>query len=133
MGRVNTLEIVIFAERFNNGAWDVLKHICSPDEGLAVVEAARLRAKLRSPSGRLIHDDILEAAGGIFNVAHDPTANSQDGDLRVYCVCLDKLVIGAFEKIRHHSPKSAEPVETVKVAVNGPLCEREAKATGVLA
>ncbi len=133
MGRVNTVEIVIFAEQFKNGTWDVWKHVCSPEEGLAVVDTALLRAKVRSSSGRLIHNDILEGARGMFNVAHGPATNPQDGDMRVYCVCVDKIVIGVFEKIRQYSPKFAGTQETVKVAMKDPLYGREATATALFA
>ncbi len=133
MGRVKTVEVVIFAEQFKNGTWDVWKHVCSRAEGLAVMDTARLRAKVRSSSGRLIHDDVLEGARGMFNVANGPAINPQDGDKLVYCVCVDKIVIGEFEKIRQYSLKFAQTQETVKVAINDPLYGREATATALFA
>ncbi len=97
------MEIVVFAEQFTNGSWDVWEHTCSPNEIEAVVDTAVVRAKVRSSNGRLIHDDFLESARCTFNVAHGPANNPMDGDIRVYCVCVDQFVIGEFEKIRRYS------------------------------
>ncbi len=122
------MEIVVFAEQFKNGKWDVWKHVCSPEEGEAVVDAALARAKVRSSRERPIHNDFLEGARGTFNVVHGPATNPQDGDLRVYCVCVDKIVIGALEKIRQHSQKAAETQKFVKVAMEEPPYGLEATA-----
>ena len=65
----------------------------------------------------------------MFNVVHGPATNPQDGDMRVYCVCVDKIVIGVFEKIRQHSQKFAGTQKIVKVAMEDPLYGLEATAT----
>jgi hypothetical protein len=123
------MEIVVFAEQFKNGNWDVWKHVCSPEEGEAVVDAALARAKVRSSRERPIHNDFLAGARSTFNVVHGPATNPQDGDLRVYCVCVDKIVIGVLEKIRQHCPKFAGTQEFVKVAIEEPLYRLGATAT----
>ncbi len=122
------MEIVVFAEQFKNGKWDVWKHVCRPEEGEAVVDAALARAKVRSSRERPIHNDFLEGARGTFNVVHGPATDPQDGDLRVYCVCVDKIVIGALEKICQHSQKAAETQKFVKVAMEEPPYGLEATA-----
>lgn len=115
------MEIVIFAEQFKNGSWDVWEHACGPAEIEAVVETARVKARVRSSDGRPIHGDFLEGARCIFDVARGSAESPTEGDTRVYCICVDKVVIGVFEKIRKYSLKGAETQEFVKVAQKDPL------------
>jgi hypothetical protein len=121
------MEIVIFAEQFKNGNWDVWEHLCSPQEAAAVVDTARVRATVRS-NGRPIHADFLESSRSIFNVEGGLASAPKDGDLRVYCVCVDRVVIGNYEKIHQYSQRLAGIQEFVKVASKEPLGRHEAGA-----
>jgi len=102
------MEIVVFAEQFRNGRWDVWEHTCSPKEVQAVVSSALARANDRSLNAKPTHDDFLESARSLFEVAHSPVKRPDEGDTRVYCVCVDQLVIGVYEKIRQYSQRLAE-------------------------
>jgi hypothetical protein len=115
------MEIVIFAEEFRNGSWDVQEHACNPDEIAAVVDTARVKARVRSANGRPIHDDFLEGARCMFNVAQGTADNPREGDTRVYCICIDEVVIGVYEKVRQYSQKVTETQQFVKVAPKSPL------------
>lgn len=109
------MEIVIFAEQFKNGSWDVWEHLCNPQEAAAVVDTARVRATVRS-QGRPIHADFLESARSIFNVEGGLASAPNDGDVRVYCVCVDRVVVGNYEKIHQYAQRLAGIQEFVKVA-----------------
>ena len=109
------MRIVVFAEQFRNGCWDVWEHTCSAKEADAVLESARAKAIGRTLKGQPSHKDLLESARQMFDVAHGPADNPTDGDIRVYCVCLDKLVIGVYEKISQYSQKITETHQLVDV------------------
>ena len=121
------MEIVIFAEQFRNGRWDAWKHACSPAEIEAVVNTAIVKARVRASNGQPIHSDFLEGARCIFNVARGLADHPNDGDTQVYCICVDKIVIGVYEKICKYSQKVAEARELVQVAPKGHL-DRENSA-----
>ncbi len=105
------MEIVVFAEQFRNGRWDVWEYECNPIEAKAVVDSALARASGRETSAKPIHDDFLESARCLFDVARGTLASPRNGDTRVYCVCVDKLVIGVYEKIRQYSQQLTETHE----------------------
>ena len=127
------MEMVVFAEQFNNGNWGAWKHVCSPEEGAAILDCALARARVRSSRGRPNHDDFLQAARGMLNSAQDPALNPEDGDIRVYCVCVDKIVIGEFEKIRQYSQGAEGSQEFVKVAMEEPAYGLDATTTATFA
>jgi len=99
------MKILVYAEQFRNGNWDVWEHSCSPNEINAVLSSALAQANKRSLRSKPTHDDFLEGARQLFDVALDPALSPRDGDTQVYCVCVDHLVIGVYEKIRQYSPK----------------------------
>ena len=111
------MEIVVFAEQFRSGSWDVWEHTCSPKEIEAVVDCALVRARVRSSNGRPTHDDFLEGARCAFDLAHGSANRPKDGDIRVYCVCVDRVVIGVYEKILQYSQQVAGAHEYVEVAL----------------
>jgi hypothetical protein len=110
------MRIIIFAEQFMNGVWDVWEHTCSSKEAQAVVDSALSRAKGHTLNGRPSHKDFLETARQIFNVARGTPNSPRDGDIRVYCICVDQTVIGVCEKIRQYSQRIMETHQSVEVA-----------------
>jgi hypothetical protein len=102
------MRIIIFAEQFMNGNWDVWEHTCSQKEAQALVDSARSIAKTHTPKGRLAHEDFLQSARSIFDVANGTPASPRHGDIHVYCLCIDQTVIGVCEKIRQYSERIAE-------------------------
>jgi hypothetical protein len=102
------MRIIVFAEQFMNGNWDVWEHTCSQKEAQALVDSARSIAKTHTPKGRLAHEDFLQSARNIFNVADGTPASPRHGDIQVYCICIDQTVIGVCEKIRRYSERIAE-------------------------
>ena len=111
------MKIVVFAEQFRNGSWDVWEHTCGPNEAKAIVDSANAKATGHSLNGRPTHKDLLESARQLFDVAHGSADNPGDGDLRVYCVCVDQFVIGVYDKISCYSQKVMEAHEPVEVAL----------------
>lgn len=109
------MEIVIYAEQFRYGNWGVWEHTCSPKEVDAVVNSALNRANGRSLNGKPVHDDFLEGARHLFNVSRGSAIAPKDGDTRVYCVCVDHLVIGVYEKIRQYSHRLASARQLAEV------------------
>ncbi len=110
------MRIIVLAEEFRNGVWDVSEHTCSSKEAQAVVDSALSRAKGHTPNRRPTHKDFLESARHIFNVARGTPNSPRDGDIQVYCICVDQLVIGVCEKIRQYSQRIMETHQSVEVA-----------------
>lgn len=102
------MQIVVFAEQFRNGSWDVWEYECNPVETKALVDSALARANGRGVSAKPAQDDFLESARCLFNVARGTWLNPRNGDTRVYCICVDKLVIGVYDKIREYSERLTE-------------------------
>ncbi|HEY1806777.1 MAG TPA: hypothetical protein VGG45_20065 [Terracidiphilus sp.] len=111
------MNLIIFAEQFRNGIWDVWEHPCSPKEAQAVLNSAQSVAKGYTPQGRLAHEDFLAGARRLFNVARGTTSSPKDGDIQVYCLCVDQTVIGVCEKIRRYSDRIAEIHQFAELAL----------------
>jgi hypothetical protein len=111
------MKIIIFAEQFRKGAWDVWEHPCSSKEAEAVLDSAQSIARGYTPKGRLAHEDLLAGARRIFNVARGTPASPQDGDIQVYCLCVDQTVVGVCEKIRQYSERITEIHQFAEVAL----------------
>ena len=107
------MEIVVFAEQFRNGNWDVWEYDCNPIEAKAVVDAAVARAKAREVGAKPVHGDFLESARDLFDSVRGTVTNPRNGDTRVYCVCIDKQVIGVYDKIRQYAHRLSENQEFV--------------------
>jgi len=111
------MKIIVFAEQFSNGAWDVWEHTCSSKEAQTVLDSARSIAKSHTSHGRLAHEDVLDGARKTFDVASGTAASPKDGDIQVYCVCVEQTVIGVCEKIRQYSERIAEAHQFAEVAL----------------
>lgn len=111
------MKVIIFAEQFKNGVWDVWEHPCSSKEAQGVFDAARSIAKGHTSKGRLAHEDVLQGARKMFDVARGTLANPKDGDIQVYCVCVEETVIGVCEKIRQYSERITESHQFAEVAL----------------
>ncbi len=106
------MRIVVLAEQFKNGDYDSWEHRCSTKETRAVVDFAFARTKSRSSNGQPTHSDLLDGAREFFNVARGTAGNPGDGDTQVYGVCVDKTVIGAYQKIRQYSQPATNALES---------------------
>jgi len=111
------MKVIIFAEQFANGEWDVWEHTCSSKEAQGVFDIARSIAKGHASHGRLAHEDVLQGARRMFDVAHGTPESPQDGDIQVYCVCVEQTVIGVCEKIRQYSERITEAHQFAEVAL----------------
>ncbi len=109
------MKIVVYAERFRDGEWDVWEHTCTREEVENLESFAKERARKRSREGRVAHEDVLAGARHLFDGAVGSATDPQDGDTRVYCVCLDQIVIGVYEKVRQYSTRLKEAREFVEV------------------
>ncbi len=111
------MRVIIFAEEFKNGAWDVWEHTCSPKEVQQITHSALTLAAGSTPNGRPAHKDFLESARRTFNVARGTAETPKDGDIQVYCICVDQTVIGVCEKIRQYSERITEVHQFAEVAL----------------
>jgi len=111
------MEIVVFAEQYRNGSWGVWEYECNPIEARALVDSAATRANAREIDGKPVLDDYLESARCLFDITHGTPALPRNGDTRVYCVCVDKLVIGVYEKIQQYSQRLIETHEFVEAGM----------------
>jgi hypothetical protein len=110
------MEIIVFAEQYQSNQWGVWEHKCDSQESQALFAGAVTMAKERPGEEGPELADYMESARRLFNVGVGPVDNPQDGDLRVYCVVVDNVVIGVFEKIRQYSRKVAETHRTAVAA-----------------
>jgi hypothetical protein len=53
----------------------------------------------------------------MFNVVRGTPAGPKEGDIQVYCVCVDQTVIGVGEKIRQYSERIIETHQFAEVAL----------------
>jgi hypothetical protein len=102
------MRIIVFAEKFADGAWEVWEHACSPKEAETLLNSALMSARFHAQDGPPKHADLLETARRIFNVARGAVDHPHEGDLRVYCICVEEMVIGVGEKIRQYSDRIIE-------------------------
>jgi hypothetical protein len=102
------MKIHIFAEQFMDGSWDFWEHTCGQKEADALVDCAIAKALGRASVKKPVHNDYLESARYMFNVSLGEPSSPQEGDRRVYCVCVDSVVIGVYEKVRQYSHRIAE-------------------------
>ncbi len=109
--------IHIFAERFTSGSWDFWEHRCGPKEADALVKCAIARALVRESTEKPSHNDFLESARHLFNVALGEPSSPRDGDTRVYCVCVGQVVIGIYEKVHQYSQRIAEAHHFAELAL----------------
>lgn len=111
------MKIIVFAEQFRNGCWDVWEHTCNPKEAKVLLDSALESAKGHSLKGRPTHKDFLETARRTFDVARGTPTAPKDGDTKVYCICVDQTVIGVGEKIRQYSERIVETHQFAEAAL----------------
>jgi hypothetical protein len=111
------MRIIVFAEQFRNGVWDVWEHRCSAKEGKALLDSALESARSYMLKARPSHKDFLEGARKMFDVAHGTASSPKDGDIQVYCICVDQTVIGVAEKIRKYSERIVEAHQFAEVGI----------------
>jgi hypothetical protein len=97
------MKIVIFAERFENGACTDSEHTRDDAEVVGVQDSAQAIAGNWSRSAGLpILLDYLKGAEYIFDVARGGRSHPAEGDVKVFGVALDQIVITKFERLKHH-------------------------------
>ncbi len=111
------MKIVVYAEQFRDGCWDVWEHTCTSEEVENLVSFAKGRARNRARAGRVAHEDVLAGARHLFDVARGSATDPQDGDTKVYCACLDQIVIGVYEKVRQYAGRVKEAHEFIEVVL----------------
>jgi hypothetical protein len=100
------MNIVVLAERFENGVWRDWQHICDEGEVEAVIDSANAKAADRMQS-QPSYIDYLTGAAYIFNVAFGSREDPKDGDTRVYGAIVNEMLIGSSDKIEHHFRRAA--------------------------
>ncbi|MGO8935022.1 MAG: hypothetical protein ACLPLZ_07080 [Terracidiphilus sp.] len=111
------MKIIVFAEQFSDGVWDVWEHTCSAKEAKALLDSALESAGSYMLYARPSHKDFLGSARKMFDVALGTPASPKDGDIQVYCVCVDQMVIGVGEKIRRYSERIMEAHQFAEVGL----------------
>ena len=95
------MKIIVLAERFEAGVWRDWEHICDEENLDAVIDSASAKARDRLHS-KPTYIDYLKGAAYIFDVARGPREDPRDGDIQVYGVIVDEMVIGTREKVQRH-------------------------------
>jgi hypothetical protein len=114
---MDRMRIIIFAEKFANGAWDVWEYTCSSKEAKTILNSALMTARFHASDGPPNHTDLLETARRIFNGAHGTEDSPKEGDRRVYCICVEETVVGVCEKIRQYSQRIIEAHQFAEIAL----------------
>ena len=96
------MQIMIFAVRFERGAWREWKHICDENEAGAVVESGRAIALEHNRPQTPLRIDYLEGARYIFDVARGLRGKPTEGDTHICGVKVDEAVIGQVEELEQN-------------------------------
>ncbi len=87
---------VVFAERFEHGAWRYWEHECDKEDITALEDSATAYACNRTFSSEPLYIDYLRGAEYLFNVACGRSGPAE-GDTRVFGIRVDKILIAECE------------------------------------
>ena len=95
------MKILVFAERYESGAWRDWEHVCDEDELEAVVDSACAKAadSRRNPP---VFVDYLFGARYIFDVARGHGDSPAEGDTRVYAAVVNGMLVGEYLRVERH-------------------------------
>ena len=96
------MEMVVYGSRFERGKWRNWEHTCSLKEIDAVDDSARAKSVDHGRPGQPTHADYLAGAHYMFDVAKGPREKPAEGDIWVYGLRIDQIVIGLFEALERH-------------------------------
>ena len=96
------MEIIVFAERFENGIWKFSDHLCEKDEILALNDSALAKAFDRGNFSGATHIDYLKGAESLFNVFRGGPQRPAAGDTRVFGIKVSEIVIAQYRTFRAH-------------------------------
>lgn len=96
------MEIVVFAQCFRRGSWEPWEHQCGIEEVEGVADSARAYAADRGRIGLPVLVDYLDGARYIFDVAYGPPDSPKDGDIQIYGISVDGMLIGTYRELRYH-------------------------------
>lgn len=96
------MNIVVFAERYEKGAWRDWEHVCNREEVDAVIDSAKAKASDRLHLSDPFPIDFLLGARYIFNVAYGSSDRPDEGDTTIYAVAVEGTLIGHFQKVKQH-------------------------------
>jgi len=94
--------IVVYGLRFERGKWQNWEHTCSTNDLDGVVDSAKARAADHGRLANPVYMDFLEGARYVFEVAYGSREDPREGDLCVYAVRIDQMVIGDYEELKHY-------------------------------
>jgi hypothetical protein len=94
--------IVVYGLRFERGKWNSWEYTCSAEEIDGVVDSARAKAADHGRPEKPTYVDYLEGSRYIFDIAYGPREKPVEGDVWVYGVRVDQMVIGNFEELKHY-------------------------------
>ncbi|HZL53564.1 MAG TPA: hypothetical protein VFC37_21725 [Terracidiphilus sp.] len=92
---------VVFAERFEHGAWKYWEHECDKEEIPALEDSATAKAFSRTPSSQPLYIDYFRGAEYLFNVVHGRSGPAE-GDTRVFGIRVDKILIAECERFTQY-------------------------------
>ncbi len=96
------MRIIVFAERFERGAWTEWEHVCSEEEIAAVEDSARTMAIDRRSTNGVFYIDYLMCAEGLFNAFLGGPRTPAEGDTKVFGVAVGEMVFARYEKLKQH-------------------------------
>ena len=88
------MQLTVFAFRYTKGVWKYYEHYCDEGEMDAVIDSAKAKAFEHLRPNAPYYVDFLAGARYIFNVAYGPSEDPAEGDLRVFAVKVDGVVVG---------------------------------------
>lgn len=96
------VRMIVLAERFENGAWRYWEHECDRDDIRAFEEFAFTNALNRIGFAAPTSVDYLREAEFAFNTLSDPRETPIEGDIRVFGVKVNRIVIARHDELRRY-------------------------------
>ena len=95
-------ELIILAERFENGDWNYYEHACDEEEAKAVWDSAIAKAFDRGSFNGPSYIDYLRGAEYLFNVFYGDPDNPISGDTKVFGIQVNEIMIARYVELRTH-------------------------------
>lgn len=94
--------VVVFGVRFVKAGWERWEHRCTYREINSLLESALAKAMEREREGNPAYIDYLDGARNMFDASFGTGAKPAEGDILVYGLRVDHILIGEFDFLKRH-------------------------------
>jgi hypothetical protein len=96
------MRLVLFGEKFESGKWQQWKHQCDEVEVDAITDSAYVKAMEKANFGPPSPMDYLMGARSIFNISYSAEYGPIDGDIQVYALIVNQILVGFYDRFERH-------------------------------